>query len=83
MRSSSNLKNKISLDKSWRAQLVCTNVQMQEFKTTTRIQSGEDDFAKPRLVTIFITKLEIAKILCCFKLVLQEKIGKEITESSR
>ena len=31
----------------------------------------------------FLTILEVTKILCSFKLVLEEKIGKDIHESSR
>ena len=32
---------------------------------------------------IFVTILEVTEILCSFKLVIEGKIGKEITESSR
>ena len=31
----------------------------------------------------FLTILEVTEILCCFKLVLEGKTGKEIPESSR
>ena len=55
----------------------------QFFKTTTRIQSGTDDFDKSRLAMIFLTILGVTEILCDIRLVLKEKTGKEVPESSR
>ena len=55
----------------------------QFFRTTTGItgiQSGPDVFDEPRLVMTVLTNLEI---LWNFRLVLEEKPDKEITESSR
>ena len=47
------------------------------------MQSGPDDFDKSRFVMAFLTILGVAEILCSFRLVLEEKTGKEIPESSR
>ena len=55
----------------------------QLFKTTTRIQSGTDDFDKSRLAMTFLTILGVTEILCDFRLVLKGKTGKEVPESSR
>ena len=55
----------------------------QFFRTTTGIQSGPDAFAKSRFITTFLTILGVMEILCSFKLVLEEKTGKETPESSR
>ena len=40
-------------------------------------------FDKSRLIMTFLTILEVTDILCSFKLVLEEKTGKEIPGSSR
>ena len=53
------------------------------FRTTTGIQLGPDAFDKSRFTTTFLTILGVTEILCCFKLVLEGKTGKEIPESSR
>ena len=55
----------------------------QFFRSTTGIQSGPDAFDKSRFVMIFLTNLGVMEILCRFRLVLEEKTGKEIPESSR
>ena len=55
----------------------------QFFTTTTGIQSGPDAFDKSRFVMTSLTNLGVMEILCCFRLVLEEKTGKEIPESSR
>ena len=55
----------------------------QFFRTTTGIQSGSDAFDKSRLIATFLTILWVTEILCSFKLVLDEKTGKGIPESSR
>ena len=55
----------------------------QFFRSTTGIQSGPDAFDKSRFVMIFLTILGVMEILCRFRLVLEEKTGKEIPESSR
>ena len=55
----------------------------QFFRTTTGIQSGPDTFDESRFVMAFLTILGVTEILCSFKLVLEEKTGKEIPESSR
>ena len=46
------------------------------------MQSGSDAFNRSRFVMTFLTILGIMKI-CSFRLVLEGKTGKEITESSR
>ena len=55
----------------------------QFFKTTNEIQSGPDAFDESRFVMTFLIILGVIKILCSFKLVLQENTGKQIPESSR
>ena len=56
----------------------------QYFKTTTGIQSRPDAFDETRLIMSFLTILRVTVRLCSFRLlVLQEKTGKEIPESSR
>ena len=55
----------------------------QFFRTITGIQSGPDAFDESRFVMAFLTILGVMEILCSFKLVLEEKTGKEIPESSR
>ena len=56
---------------------------LQFFRTTTGIQSGLDAFNKSMFMMTFLTILGVTEILCCFRLVLKEKKGKEIPESSR
>ena len=58
-------------------------VQFRFFKTTTGIQSGPDAFDESRFVMTFLIILGVAEILRRFKIVVEEKTGKEITESSR
>ena len=53
------------------------------FRTTSGIQSGLDVFDESRFVMTFLTILGVMKILCSFRLVLEGKTGKEISESSR
>ena len=55
----------------------------QFFRTTTGIQSGPDAFDESRFVMTFLTILAVMEILCNFRLVLEGKTGKEISESSR
>ena len=55
----------------------------QFFRTTTGIQSGPDAFDKPRFVMAFLAILGVTEILYSFRLVLDQKTGKEIPESSR
>ena len=52
----------------------------QFFRTTTGIQSGPDGFDKSRFV---MTILGVTEILCNFRLVLEGKTDKEISQSSR
>ena len=59
------------------------NSGSQFFRTTTGIQSGPDAFDESRLIMTFLTILGVMEILCSFRLVLEEKIGKEMLESSR
>ena len=53
------------------------------FRNTTRIQSGPDTFDESRFVMTVLTILVVMEILCSFRLVLEGKTGKEISESSR
>ena len=53
------------------------------FRTTTRIQSGLDAFDESSLVTAFLTNLGVTEILYSFRLNLEGKTRKEISESSR
>ena len=55
----------------------------QFFRTTTGIQSGPDAFDESRFVVNFLTTFEVMEILCSFRLILQGKTGKEISEPSR
>ena len=52
----------------------------QFFRTTTGIKPEPGAFDESRFVMTFLTTLEI---LCSFRLVLEEKRGKEIPKSSR
>ena len=53
------------------------------FRNTTGIQSGLDALDKLRLILTFSTNFEVTEILCSFRLVLEGKTSKEISESSR
>ena len=55
----------------------------QFFRTISGIQSGRDAFDKSRLIMTFLAILRVTKTLCSFKLVLEGKTSKEISESSR
>ena len=55
----------------------------QFFRTTTGIQSGPDTFDESRFVMTFLTIFGVMEISCSFRLVLEGKTDKEITESSR
>ena len=55
----------------------------QFIRTTTGIQSGPEILDESRIVMTFSTILDVMEILCGFRLVLEGKTGKEITESSR
>ena len=54
----------------------------QFFRTITGIQSRPDAFHESRLVMTFLTIVGVAEKLRSFKLVLEEKTGKEIPKSS-
>ena len=54
----------------------------QFFRTATGLQSGLDAFDESRLV-MNLTNLRVTYILSSFRLVLEEKIGKEIPEPSK
>ena len=55
----------------------------QFLRNTTGIQSEPDALNESRLVMIFLTILGVTEILCSFRLVLEGKTGKKISESSR
>ena len=48
-----------------------------------QIQLGPDAFDKSRFVMTFLIILGVTEALCSFRLVLEGKTGKEISESSR
>ena len=50
----------------------------QVFRTITGIQSTRDAFGKAMVIMTFLTILCITKILCSFKINIEEKAGKEI-----
>ena len=52
------------------------NLDLQFFRTTTRIQSGPDTFDEQRLVVTFLTIFGVTEIPCSFRLVLDRKTGK-------
>ena len=56
---------------------------LQFFRTTIGIQSRSNALNESRFVMTFSTILGVTEILCSFRLVLEEKTGKEIPESSR
>ena len=58
-------------------------VQAQFFEITTGVQSGPNAFDESRFFMTFSTILGVTEILCTFRLVLEEKTGKEIPKSSR
>ena len=55
----------------------------QFFRTATGIQSGPYAFDESRFVMTVLTILGFIEILCCFRLVLEGKTGKEIPKSSK
>ena len=55
----------------------------QFFRTTTGIQSEPHAYDETRFAMSFLTILGVKEILCCFRLVLEEKTGKETPTSSR
>ena len=59
------------------------NSKPEFFRTTTGIQSGPDVFDKSKLIMTFILNFNVTITLRNFRLVLEEKAGKEIPESSR
>ena len=55
----------------------------QFFRATTGIQSRLGAIDKPWFIMMFLTISGVTEILCSFRLVLEEKAGKKIPESSR
>ena len=47
------------------------------------IQLGPDAFDESRFIITFLANLGVTEILCSFRLVLEGKTGKEISDSSR
>ena len=46
-------------------------------------QSGPDAFDKSRLVMTFLTILDVTEVLFSFRIVLESKTGKEITQTPK
>ena len=55
----------------------------QFFRTTTGILTGLDTFDESRFVMTFLEIFGVTEILCSFIIVLKEKTGNEVRESSR
>ena len=55
---------------------------LQFVRTTSGIQSGPEAFDESRFAMTFLAILEVTEILCSVRLVIEQKIGKEIPESS-
>ena len=55
----------------------------QFYRTITGMQSGPDAFDRSRFLMTFLTILRVKEILCCLRLLLEGKTGKEIPASSR
>ena len=81
MRPSNNLENKAPSDKSSASMYESSGSQF--FICNTRIKSGADALDEKKFVLTFFTILRVTKILCSFRLVLEGKTGKEISELSR
>ena len=47
------------------------------------MQSGPDTFDESRFIMSFLSILGVTEILCSYRLLLNRKMGKEISESSR
>ena len=81
MKPSNNLENKTPSDTYGRVQLVCKKVQAH---SSLELPASEPDaFDKSRFIMTFLTILGVTEILCCLRLVLEGKTGKEIPELSR
>ena len=84
MKSSKNMKNKALSETSWKVKLAWyENSDSQLFRNNIRIQSGPDAFAKSKFVMTFLKILGVTEISGSFEIVLKEKAGKKIPESSR
>ena len=57
-------------------------VQTHSFLESLLEQSGPDPFDESRFVMTFLTIVGVKEILCRFRLVLEEKTGKETPDSS-
>ena len=77
-KSRNSLENKT--DTFWRFQLVCIKVHSCFFTTTTGIQLRPDDFNKFRFTMTFLAILRVREIFHDFRLVLEGKAGKVITQ---
>ena len=82
MRLSYNLENKITLHILNSPAKMFENSSQLFFRTTTRIQLRSDSFDKLKLVMTFLISLEVTE-LYSFRLVLEGKSGKEMSELSR
>ena len=56
---------------------------LQFFRTTTRVQSESYEFDQSKFFMTFLTIMGVTEVLCSFRLVLEGKAGKAISESSR
>ena len=83
MRPSSNLETRLFHHILKNSDSMNESSGSQVFRTTTGIQSGPDTFDESKFFMTFLTILEVMKIPCSFRLVLEGKIGKEIPQSSR
>ena len=84
MRPSNNLENKTLSDTYWRVQLECLKVQAHSsVEPPLKYSQDHMPLMNQGFVMTCLTILGIMEILCSFRLVLEGKIGKEISESSR
>ena len=83
MKLSNNLENKTLSDHNEEFKMYYESSGSQFFRTTTGIQSGPNAFDESRFVMTCLTVLGVTEILYNFRLVLEEKTGKEIPNSSR
>ena len=62
---------------------MCESSGSQFFRTITGVQPEPGAFEQSRFAATYLTMLGVTEILCNFRLVLEGKTSKEITNSSR
>ena len=82
MKPSNNLENKTPSDILKSSASTFESSGSQSLRSTTGTQSRPDAFDESRFIMTFLTILGVAETLCSFRLVLEERTGKEIPKSS-